>query len=297
MTHDIDGLVAAMETVAGAMENVTVPLLVIELAWLWDSKRLDRARLKEMAANVSSLVVVIPAGFVGLTLWYTIFETIRDIMPFAIPVNWATAAMCLLAVDLIYYTELRFEHTHRLPWDLYHSVHHSSTEFDQTTSLRLSGFDALLTMGFLTPAVVLGFHPLLVLGSYGLVIGYQTWIHTELIKRTPGWFVYVFDTPSHHLVHHGADPAYLDVNYGGILILWDRFFGTFQLERQRPTYGLTTQINSSHPFDVQFSESRRLWSELRQDHDWSTRLRRLWNPPGWQPERAENQRREPVNAQ
>ena len=148
ITQDVDRLVAAMETVAGAMENVIVPLFVIELAWLWHSKRLDRARLKEMAANVSSLVVVIPAGFVGLALWYTIFETIRDIMPLAIPVNWATAAMCLLAVDLIYYTEHRFEHTHRLPWDLYHSVHHSSTEFDQTTSLRLSGFDALLPWDF-----------------------------------------------------------------------------------------------------------------------------------------------------
>ena len=287
---------ATMANLAGGMENVIVPLLAIELAWLWRSGRLDRPRLKEMATNVSSLLVLIPASFVGLVLWYTIFETVRGVMPFAVPVNWATAAVCLLVVDLIYYAEHRFEHTHRLPWDLYHSVHHSSPEFDQTTSLRLSGFDALLTMGFLTPAVVAGFHPLVVLGSYGLVVAYQTWIHTEIIKRTPRWFEHVFNTASHHRVHHGADPEYLDTNYGGILIIWDRLFGTFQVEQQRPTYGLTTQIESSHPVEVQFSEIRRLWAELRHDDDWSTRLRRLWNRPGWQPESLRVQGPGPVNA-
>ncbi|MGH1489197.1 MAG: sterol desaturase family protein [Acidimicrobiales bacterium] len=296
MTQDIDRLVAAMERVAGGMENVIIPLLAIELVWLWRSGRLNKKRLKEMAANISSLIVIIPAGFIGLVLWYTIFEAIRSVLPFAIPANWLTVAACLLVVDLIYYAEHRFEHTHRLPWDLYHSVHHSSPEFDQTTSLRLSGFDALLTMGFLTPAVLIGFHPLLVLGSYGLVVAYQTWIHTEVIKRTPRWFEYVFNTASHHRVHHGADSEYLDTNYGGILILWDRLFGTFQRELHRPTYGLTTQIESSHPVDVQFSEIRRLWAELRHDSDWSTRLRRLWNPPGWQPKSLGVEGQEPANA-
>jgi sterol desaturase/sphingolipid hydroxylase (fatty acid hydroxylase superfamily) len=296
MAQNIDRLVATMETVAGRMENIIIPLLAVELIWLWRSQRLDKPRLKEMATNASSLLVLIPTGFVGLAPWYTIFEAIRAVLPFAIPLNWVTVVACLLLVDLIYYAEHRFEHTHRLPWDLYHSVHHSSPKFDQTTGLRLSGFDALLTLGFLTPAVLLGFHPLLVLGSYGLVVAYQTWIHTEIIKRTPRWFEFVFNTPSHHRVHHGADQEYLDTNYGGILILWDRLFGTFQTEKQRPAYGLTTQIESSHPVDVQFSEIRRLWAELRNDNNWMTRLRRLWNPPGWQPVLADGERSELVDA-
>lgn len=272
-----------MQTMAGWLENIIFVLLAVELVWLWRSKRLDAARVREMAANASSLMVVIPAGIVGLALWFTVFDALREPLPWAIPVNWATAAACLVVVDLIYYLEHRFEHTHRLPWDLYHSVHHSSEDFDQTTSLRLSGFDALLTMGYLTPAVLIGFNPLVVLGSYGLVVAYQTWIHTEIIRRMPRSVEYLFNTPSHHRVHHGADAAYLDKNYGGILILWDRLFATFEPEVQRPAYGLTTQINSWNPLDVQFSELRRLLGDVRTDDRWRTRIERLWRRPGWQP--------------
>ena len=284
MTYEVDRLADSMELVAGVLENVIVPLLAVEMVWLWRAKRLTGARLKEMAANISSIVLVIPAGVVGLAVWSQVFEAIQRVMPFAVPVNWATAALCLLLVDFIYYVEHRFEHTHRLPWDLYHSVHHSSPQFDQTTGLRLSGFDALLTMGFLTPAVAIGFHPILVLATYGLVVAYQTWIHTELVRHTPRLFESVFNTASHHRVHHGADQIYLDTNYGGILIIWDRMLGTFQAEHRLPTYGLTTQISSSNPIDVQFSEVRKLWGDLRADERWSTRLQRLWRPPGWHPD-------------
>lgn len=286
MTQSIDNIAATLESVAGSLENVIVPLLAIELVWLWRSGRLNKARFKEMAANASSILVLIPTSLIGLAIWYTVFEGIRRVLPYSLPVNWVTAIACVVVVDLIYYAEHRFEHTHRLPWDLYHSVHHSSPQFDQTTSLRLSGFDALLTMGFLTPAVLVGFHPLLVLASYGLVVGYQTWIHTEIIKRTPRLIEFVFNTPSHHRAHHGADANYLDTNYGGIFIIWDRMFGTFQAEEQRPNYGLTRQIESSNPIDVQFSEIRKLWADLRSDPDWRIRFRRMWNRPGWQPQQA-----------
>ncbi len=131
--------------------------------------------------------------------------------------------------------------------------------------------------------MVLGFSPTLVLVATGVVVGYQTWLHTEVVQRVPRWFEAVFNTASHHRAHHGADEIYLDVNYGGILIIWDRLFGTFQPEVHRPDYGLTTQINSSNPLDVQFSEIRKLIADLRADESWSVRLRRLWNRPGWEP--------------
>jgi sterol desaturase/sphingolipid hydroxylase (fatty acid hydroxylase superfamily) len=134
--------------------------------------------------------------------------------------------------------------------------------------------------------VIVGFSPTLTVAAMGLVVGYQTWIHTETIRRMPRWFEAVFNTPSHHRGHHGADDHYLDKNYGGILIIWDRLFGTFQEETTRPTYGLTTQINSSNPLDVQFSQLRLLWRDLRNDNSWSLRLRRLWNRPGWSPDLA-----------
>ena len=131
--------------------------------------------------------------------------------------------------------------------------------------------------------MVLGFSPTLVLVATGVVIGYQTWLHTELVTRMPTWFEAVFNTPAHHRAHHGADDHYLDVNYGGILIVWDRLFGTFRAETDRPNYGLTTQIDSSNPLDVQFSQLRRLWNDLRTDTSWRVRLRRLWMHPGWRP--------------
>jgi len=276
-------ILATLGSVGALLENVIVPLLVLEVIWLWRKGNLNRSRIKEMLANASSLLVIIPAGAVGLALWYVLFEAAHNAIGWQIPVSWGSAALCIVLVDLIYYLEHRFEHTHRLPWDLYHSVHHSSPQFDQTTGVRLSGFDALLTMGFLAPAVLVGFEPELVLLAYGVVVGYQTWIHTEMIAKTPRAFEFVFNTPSHHRAHHGADAKYLDANYGGILILWDRLFGTFQAEGERPTYGLTTQIESSNPIDVHFSEIRKLWRDLGSDPDLKTRMRRLWNAPGWEP--------------
>ncbi len=283
MTYFGETITDQLEAIGLLLENVLLPLLLIELAWLLYTKDFTKARAKEMLANASSLLIILPAGALGLALWFTLFEAVSALLPYSIPLNWGTALLCVLLADFLYYAEHRFEHTHRLPWDLYHSVHHSSPEYDQTTGLRLSGFDALLTIGFMSPLVLMGFSPLLSLVSYGVVVGYQTWIHTELIQRTPRWFEFIFNTPSHHRVHHGADEPYLDTNYGGILIIWDRMFGTFASETHRPTYGLTTQIESSNPVDVQFSEIRKLCADLRSDSSWSVRLRRMWNAPGWNP--------------
>ena len=99
----------------------------------------------------------------------------------------------------------------------------------------------------------------------------------------PRWFEAVFNTPSHHRAHHGAEHPYLDTNYGGFLIVWDKLHGTFQPELATPIYGLTTQIESSNPLDVQFSQLALLGKDLRADTSWRTRLTRLWSRPGWQP--------------
>lgn len=270
-------------TLTSVLENVFVPLLLIELVWLHRRGNLDRSRVKEMFANASSLLFVIPAAIMGVAAWLVVFDFVADAIPWAIPTNAGTIVLAVVMADLIYYLEHRFEHEHRLPWDLYHSVHHSSESYDQTTGLRLGFFDGLLTLGFSLPMILVGFSPTVALLASGLVVGYQTWIHTEVIKTLPRWFEAVFNTASHHRAHHGADDHYLDVNYGGILIVWDRLFGTFQAETCRPEYGLTTQIESSNPLDVQFSQLRLLVRDLRRDGDWGTRLRRLWNPPGWEP--------------
>ena len=272
-----------LQTITDALELLLVPILAVELVWLRRRRDLTWPRVKEMLANASSLVFLIAGAAIGFVVWIGLFEWIAAATPWSIPTNVGTGIVAVLLADFIYYWEHRFEHEHRLPWDLYHSVHHSSEQFDQTTSLRLGFFDGLLTFAYSVPLVVVGFSPTLVLAATALVVGYQTWIHTEVIRTLPRWFEAIFNTPSHHRGHHGADEHYLDVNYGGILIVWDRLFGTFQAETNRPEYGLTTQIESSNPLDVQFSQLRLLVRDLRTDPTWRTRLNRLWRAPGWEP--------------
>lgn len=236
-----------------------------------------------MLANGVTVIVAIPAGIIAIAMWDPAFDTVATIRPWNIPTTWLTAAIAVVCADFIFYWQHRWEHERRLLWDLYHSVHHSSPSFDQTTSLRVGMFDALVTAGVTIPMVAIGFSPILAVTSMAVNLGYQTWIHTELIKRMPTWFEAIFNTPSHHRVHHGVEDRYLDTNYAGILTVWDRLFGTFQEETVRPTYGLTTQIESSNQLDIQFAELRRLRADLKRDDSWRTRIRRLWNNPGWEP--------------
>jgi hypothetical protein len=112
---------------------------------------------------------------------------------------------------------------------------------------------------------------------------YQFWIHTEKIGKLPGWYEAVFNTPSHHRVHHGSNPQYLDRNYGGILIIWDRMFGSFEPEGERVRYGLTTNIETFNPFRVAFHEWRAMWRDVRAATSWRDRAGYLLKGPGWEP--------------
>jgi sterol desaturase/sphingolipid hydroxylase (fatty acid hydroxylase superfamily) len=112
---------------------------------------------------------------------------------------------------------------------------------------------------------------------------YQFWVHTEKIDKLPRAFEFVFNTPSHHRVHHGSDPEYLDKNYAGILIIWDRLFGTFAEERHRPTYGLTKPVDTYNLLRLQFGEYAAIVGDLRRARSWRDRGGYLFGPPGWQP--------------
>jgi sterol desaturase/sphingolipid hydroxylase (fatty acid hydroxylase superfamily) len=110
---------------------------------------------------------------------------------------------------------------------------------------------------------------------------YQFWIHTELVNRCPSWFEFIFNTPSHHRVHHAVQAKYLDRNHAGVLIIWDRMFGTFQPEEEHPVYGLTTNVNTFNPVKVAFHEWRNIWNDLRKPISWKARIGYLFGPPGW----------------
>jgi hypothetical protein len=178
---------------------------------------------------------------------------------------------------------------HRMRW-LWanHVVHHSSTHYNLTTALRqpwTGEITGLVVLG--VPMVLAGFHPGVVAFVAGLNLVYQFWIHTEAVDRLPGWVEAVFNTPSHHRVHHGRNPRYLDTNYAGVLIIWDRMFGTFvpELEEDRPDYGLVTNLRSHSPLVVAFHEYGALARDCVRDGLRPLRwVMRLICPPGWSPD-------------
>lgn len=172
--------------------------------------------------------------------------------------HWAWLAL-LIADDLCAYTSHRAAHSIRFLWAA-HVVHHSSPNFTLATALRQSWTEPLTATPFWLVLPFIGFRPEMVLIMRGVSLIYQYWVHTELI-RSIGPLEWVFNSPSHHRVHHASDAKYLDKNHGAIFIIWDRMFGTFQKEEEAPTYGIVKPIDSTHPITIQVGE----WSSMVQD--------------------------------
>ena len=161
------------------------------------------------------------------------------------PGNWWVWVLLFFCDDLAYYTYHRAHHRIRVFWAT-HVVHHSSTHYNLSTALR-QDWTPFSSIFFWAPLAMLGFPPWMIFLAISWNLLYQFWIHTEKIGRLPRWYEAVFNTPSHHRVHHGSNEQYLDRNYAGILIVWDRLFGSFEPERERVRYGLTTNIEHVQP--------------------------------------------------
>ena len=195
--------------------------------------------------------------------------------------TWWYWVLLFFADDFSYYWFHRTSHSVNWFWAS-HVVHHSSQHYNLAAALRQT-WTGNATGAFLFWAwmPLVGFHPIWILFMQQISLIYQFWIHTETINRLPRPLEAILNTPSHHRVHHGSDLKYLDKNHGGILIIWDRLFGTFQAEEQRPTYGLTRNIESFNPFVVAF----KTWGELVQKAVSSGSLKTgvlyFLKPPGW----------------
>jgi sterol desaturase/sphingolipid hydroxylase (fatty acid hydroxylase superfamily) len=253
--------------------------LPFELFRRYQAGELTRKNWLEMAASISPVIGVLALN--GLTVAFIggLFSIVSNWIPWDINTSWATAIICLVLVDLLYFLDHYCGHRFRFYWALSHSVHHSSPLFDQTTALRISAIDGFTSPWFLLPAVLAGFDPLLVLATFGVVIAYQQWIHTETIGKLKT-FDSIFNSPSNHRVHHGSDPIYLDRNYGGILIIWDKLFDTYQEEQQKPTYGLVEPIGSVNPIDVHLHEAVKLWRDIRRASAYQEVLHHIFARPG-----------------
>lgn len=241
-------------------------------------------RLNDALTNISCGITDQVAHVFMKIFTITIYQLVFQYFSFfTIPSNWLTLAVLFVACDFCYYWAHRKSHEIHLFW-IGHVVHHQSEEYNLSVALRQGALQVVFTFFFYLPLAFLGFDTLSFVLMNGLVTVYQFWIHTESIGRL-GWFEKVFNTPSHHRVHHGRDPKYIDKNHAGVFILWDKMFGTFQEEEERPTYGVTVPVNTWNPLMAHISPVKTLFRSVRKAQGLD-KLRVLLKPPGWMPEYA-----------
>ncbi len=195
--------------------------------------------------------------------------------------------VALVMWDFLYYWNHRWMHEHRLFW-ANHVTHHSSEHYNLSTALRQPWSGYLLWWVYF-PMPLLGIPLEQTMRAGQLNLLYQYWIHTEVIDRLPEPAEKILNTPSHHRVHHGTNPQYLDRNHGGVLIIWDKLFGTFEPEVRRIKYGLTTNIKTFNPLRIGYHEFADIARDVRSAKGWRTKLNYVFKHPGWTPEHAGGQ--------
>jgi Sterol desaturase len=229
--------------------GLLLTLIFAEMIWSWRTGR-KVYQVKETFTNLGimagfQLSKLLFAGYqVGVLSFfyqYRLFDFEPGLMLFIIT---------FIVADFVYYWFHRASHVWKPLW-AFHIVHHSSLWMNLTTSYRLNWFSAIVTVFFYVPMALLGFPPLMIAVSVGLNLLYQFFMHTEAVGKL-GPLEGIIDTPSAHRVHHGSNELYIDTNFGGVLMVWDRLFGTYQPETEKVRYGITTGFVSHNPFVLVF---------------------------------------------
>ncbi|WP_018619697.1 sterol desaturase family protein [Spirosoma luteum] len=237
---------------------------------------------KDTAGSLAMGIGNVIVGLVGKVIVFGAYTLVYQLRLFTVDMTqWWAWVILFFADDFSYYWFHRISHSSRYFWAS-HVVHHSSMKYNLGTALRQT-WTGNLSGAFIfwiwLPLV--GFSPVAIMTMQAISLLYQFWIHTEHINRLPVPIEFIFNTPSHHRVHHGSDLDYLDKNHAGVLIIWDRMFGTFEPERHRPTYGLTTNINSHNPVRIAFHEWAAIGQDIRRSGSWQAAVGYLFGPPGW----------------
>ena len=262
-----------------------IPAFVILVIAEWIYSYKEQKHLYEPKDAFSSMALGIGnvvSGFASKLLVFGTGMLIYKYRLFTLDATlWWVWVLAFFADDFSYYWFHRSSHHIRFFWAS-HVVHHTSQHYNLAAALRQTwtgNFTGTFIFWMWMPLV--GFHPLLVMLMQQISLIYQFWIHTEAINKLPRWVEFIFNTPSHHRVHHSSDLKYLDKNHAGILVIWDRMFGTFQPEKEKPTYGLSKNIKTFNPVKIAFHE----WVNLSKDITRGKTLRNAFkyfiNPPGW----------------
>jgi sterol desaturase/sphingolipid hydroxylase (fatty acid hydroxylase superfamily) len=256
-------------------------LIVIEIIYAIRTQR-DLYEVKDASASISLGLGNLFIGLLTKSFILFFFVLIYEHRLFSIPSSaWWAWILIFFADDFSYYCMHKTAHSVRWFWAS-HVVHHSSEKYNLAAALRQT-WTGNLTGSFLFWSWLpfIGFHPKMILFMQSISLIYQFWIHTEAVYKLPKWFEFIFNTPSHHRVHHGSNIEYLDKNHAGILIIWDRMFGTFQSEIFTPTYGLTKNVNTFNPIKIAFWEWTNIGRDLKKVSSAKDFFGYLFKAPGW----------------
>lgn len=257
------------------------PVIVVLVAAEWLIGYYKNRHYYDNKDALAAVAIGAVNAVLGAALKISLFAValiIYNQVPWAMPRTWWGFVICFIAVDFCRYWAHRISHEQRFWWAT-HVTHHSSHKMNFSVSFR-TGWTNHLKFIFFIPVPLLGIDPFTFFICHQVAVLYQFFVHTELVRKLPPYIEYIFVTPSHHRVHHGSNPAYLDRNYGSTFIIWDRMFGTFQPETEKPVYGLTTQIQSYNPLYLVFHEWIALFKDLKHCRSVKEVWQLLFSPPG-----------------
>ena len=248
------------------------------------AKNLKSYTAKDAFSSIAMGLGNVFIGFVSkLFVFAALYYVYENLRIFTIPITWWSFIILFFLDDFSYYWFHRTSHENRFFWAS-HVVHHSSKHYNLSTALRQTWTGSFYSFIFWLWLPLIGFHPGMIIFQMSISLLYQFWIHTELIQKMPKWIELFFNTPSHHRVHHGSNPIYLDKNHAGILIIWDKLFGTFQpeLKSEKVQYGLVVNIKTYNPIFIAFNEWGALFKDLNTKNiSVRDRIKYLYKPPGW----------------
>ena len=259
-------------------------LLTMLVEWFYGKyKKQSYFKFSDMVTNLSLGVGSQVTGLFTKVIVILVYDYLyRNFAFFELGNSIGIVIACIVLFDFIYYWAHRWSHEWNWLWGA-HVVHHQSEEYNLSVALRQSWFHGLMAAFLFFPMAILGFNTIVFGIAAVFITLYQYWIHTRAIKLLPKWFEFIFNTPSHHRVHHGVEKKYIDKNHAAFLIIWDRMFGTFQIEEEEPHYRLTKPFDSWNPVWANFHHYVDMYHDAKQMSSWKDRFKLIFAPPGWRP--------------
>jgi sterol desaturase/sphingolipid hydroxylase (fatty acid hydroxylase superfamily) len=270
-----------METMTLIVPPILIGCIIVEV-YLSGKENLEHYERKDTIVNLSiaSISALLNLSIKGLIYWF--YNLIYQKAIFHFEQGVVTWIFLFLITDLQFYLFHLLGHKSRFFWAM-HVIHHSSHKYNFTTAIRAPLTNSCFRFASLAILIVIGFSPTMVMTMDSIILTYAFFQHTEFIKKL-GWLEYIFNTPSHHRVHHASDEKYLDKNFGGILIIWDKLFGTFKEEEEHPTFGITKPLTKpTSVIHVLTHEWIDIFGDIRRHGLGSNSLRLIFDRPGWSP--------------